>query len=573
MKTLILRCAQLAAVVLSSLAVGSRAAAQTAPAWTSARSTGAYLSPQTRRVTDAQGNIYETATFNPQTGVGQTLLTSRGSYDGYLAKYTPQGALAWIRQFGSTGADGTDDVALDAAGNAYVVGHFQGTLDMGNGQSLSAGTYLGTKAFVARYDAQGNLAWAKQSDDVAFDPAFPACIPVVLATAVAVDGAGNVFVSGGHVFSSGVSFGGQLVAPSTTLATPYTTYLARFSAATGDIQSIKNIFYSDRSTGAGVIYPIRLVSAPGGGIYVASNFYMAAEFPTGLTFPSPGSVNLMAMKYSAAGNLEWARTFGGPDFDDITGAAADASGNFYLTGTFRQSFSFAGSTFAGSTATASNEDGFLVRFSAQGAEQWAQTLVSASSDFLTNVCVDGGGNTYVTGSFGNQARLGTLALTSAGRGDALVASYSPQGQLRWAQQAGGPDDERALGLGFLAQGALQVHGYACYGVRFGSIALPGQGSYLGFIAQLDASATTLAAATALPLPQGLFPNPASDALHLPGLAPGTLVQVIDATGRVVREATVSAVAAVSVRGLAPGFYVVQATDAQGRRYASRVAVE
>ncbi|MDO7849937.1 T9SS type A sorting domain-containing protein [Hymenobacter sp. M29] len=574
MKTFTVRFAQLALVALSSVAFGPRAAAQTAPAWTSARGTGAYLSPYTRRVTDAQGNVYEAATFNPQTGVGRTTLTSRGSYDGYLAKYTPLGAVAWVRQFGSTGSDGADDMALDAAGNVYVVGHFQGTIDMGSGQNLSAGNnYAGSKAFVARYDAQGNLAWAKQSDNVANDPAYPACPPVVLATGVTVDGAGNVFVTGGHVYSRGISFDGQLVVPSTTVAAPYTTYLARFSAATGDVQSINNIFYSDRSTGAGVIYPLRLVSAPGGGVYVVTNLYMAASFPAGPTFPSPSSVNLMAMKYNAAGTLEWARTFGGPDFDDITGAAADAAGNLYLTGTFRQSFSFGGSTLAGATATAGTEDGFLLRFSAQGTEEWARSLVSAGSDFLTAVCVDGGGNAYVTGSFGNQARLGTLTLTSAGRSDLLVASYSPQGQLRWVQQAGGPDDERGLGLSFLAQGGLQVYGYACYGVAFGAIALPGQGSYLGFIAQLDASATTLAAATARPLPQGLFPNPASDGVYLPGLAPGTLVQVVDATGRVARTATVSAAAAVSVRGLAPGLYVLRITDRQGQTYAARVAVE
>lgn len=573
MKTPTVRFAQLAAVVLSSLAFGPRAAAQTTPAWDSARGTGSYLSPYTRRVTDAQGNMYEVGTFSVRTGVGQTVLTSRGSHDGYLAKYTPLGAVAWVQQLGSTGSDGTDDVALDAAGNVYVVGNFQGTIDMGHGQTLSAGNYVGTKAFVARYDAQGNLAWAKQSDDVSRDPAFPICTPQATATGVTIDGAGNVLVSGGHVYCSGISFGGQLLASSARVAAPYTTYLARFSAATGDVQCLKNLFYSDRSTGAGVVYPLRLVNAPGGGFYLVTDFLMGVSFPTGLAFPSPTSVNLMAAKYNAAGNLEWARTFGGPDFDDLTGAAADATGNLYLTGTFRQSLQFGGSTLTGSTATASTEDAFLVRFSAQGTEQWAQSLVSASSDYLSGVCVDGGGNAYVTGSFGNQARIGAFTLASVGSSDILVASYSPQGQLRWVQQAGGPGQDRGLGLSLLPQGSLQVYGFANYGATFGSITPSGVSSYSGFVAQLGASGTALAATTASPLPQGLYPNPASDGVYLPGLASGTLVQLIDATGRVARTTTMSAEAAVSVRGLAPGLYTLRTTDKRGQSYTARVAVE
>jgi hypothetical protein len=298
--------------------------AQPAPAWGNAQANQAYFSPYPHHVLDAAGNLYEVGTFSTATNVANTQLISQGSYDGYLAKYTPQGTLAWVRQFGSAGEDQAADVAVDAAGNAYVVGTFSNAISLGGGLRLDAGSYVGRKAFVIKYDPTGTPLWAQQNT------AYPAssgplCPPGSYAYAVQIDAAGTLSVTGSYGLATAFGFGSlKLASPisaNNSLLMPI--FLARFSAATGEPQAILPILYSDRSTGAGVIYPQQILSTPSGGTYLVTQYYMAPSFVTGLSFPAPTSVNILAAKYSATGQLEWAHTFGGPDFDNVTQAACD----------------------------------------------------------------------------------------------------------------------------------------------------------------------------------------------------------------------------------------------------------
>jgi hypothetical protein len=293
---------------------------------------------------------------------------------------------------------------------------------------------------------------------------------------------------------------------------------------------------------------------------------MAPSFVTGLAFSAPTSVNILAAKYSATGQLEWAHTFGGPDFDNVTQAACDAAGNLYLTGSFRQSLTFGTTTLTGR----GDDEGYLVKYSAQGLEQWAQALTSAEPDFLQGLCVDAASNVYVTGGFGDQAHLGTTILTSAGQSDIVVAAYTPQGHLSWVQQAGGPENDRGLSLGFTSAGRLRVFGYTGYQASFGSTSLY-NASYGGFAAEL--ASAPLAGVAAQVLPLGVYPNPARTQVHLPSLVPGAYVQLVDRLGRTARLAQVLPEATISVQGLLPGLYLLRATDAQNRLVTGCITVE
>jgi hypothetical protein len=555
-------------LVLAGLLVGQNAVAQTAPAWVSTKANQWYFSPAPRRVVDADGNLYEVGTFSVATNVASTVLTTQGGYDGYLAKYTPTGTLAWVHQFASVGEDQATDVALDAAGNAYVVGLFSHAISLGNGQTLSAGTYVGRKAFVIKYDPAGNPLWAQQNTSYP-GTSLPLCPPEASSFGVQVDAADHVIITGSYALATAFGFGSlQVASPisaNNSLLMP--VFMARFSATTGAPQLLIPIMYSDRSTGAGVMYPQKILNSPTGGYYLVTQYYMTPSFTTGVALPPTSSTDILVVKYTSTGQFEWARTFGGPDYDDVTQAATDAAGNIYLTGSFRQSLRFGATTLTSGGA----DDGYLVKYSPQGAEQWVQSLSSAAADILYGLCVDSPGNVYVTGGFGNQAHLGSATLTSAGMRDIVVAAYSPQGQLSWVQQAGGPDDDQGIKLGFTAQGRLRVFGYSGYNASFGTATVYTP-SYSGFVAELGLNTSPLAATAAQALPLGLYPNPASTQVHLPGLATGTKVQIIDILGHIVRSTAIALDATVPVQGLTPGIYTLRATDPQGHLLVGRVVV-
>ncbi|WP_437815088.1 hypothetical protein [Sorangium sp. So ce1078] len=103
----------------------------------------------------------------------------------------------WARGYGDTGADVGWSIASDAAGNYYVTGSFEGTVDFGAGPLTSAGL---TDVFLLKLDPSGALLWSKR-----FGSAYAEA-----GGAVAVDGSGNVLLAGidsNTDGNSGMSFG------------------------------------------------------------------------------------------------------------------------------------------------------------------------------------------------------------------------------------------------------------------------------------------------------------------------------------------------------------------------------
>ena len=89
---------------------------------------------------DTLGNVYTTGLFsgtvdfNP--GVGTVNLTSLGPADVFVQKLDTSGNFLWATSFGGIGSDIGYSVKIDASGNVYTTGFFEGTVDF----DPSAGT-------------------------------------------------------------------------------------------------------------------------------------------------------------------------------------------------------------------------------------------------------------------------------------------------------------------------------------------------------------------------------------------------------------------------------------------------
>jgi hypothetical protein len=116
--------------------------------------------------TDAAGNVYTagdfkgTVDFDP--GSGTVSLTSEGTYDMFICKLDPSGNFAWVKTIGGTLIEYVNSMTLDAEGNIYTTGYFQGTTDFdpgsGTNNLISAGA---GDIFICRLDASGNFVWVK----------------------------------------------------------------------------------------------------------------------------------------------------------------------------------------------------------------------------------------------------------------------------------------------------------------------------------------------------------------------------------------------------------------------------
>lgn len=97
---------------------------------------------------------------------------------GFVTKLSPGGGVLWSRDLFAAGDAYAFGVAADSAGNSFVVGE-------SSSRAPLAGSNESGRAFIAKFDSQGNPLWTRQfGDDVAS------------ARDVAIDALGNAFVTG-----------------------------------------------------------------------------------------------------------------------------------------------------------------------------------------------------------------------------------------------------------------------------------------------------------------------------------------------------------------------------------------
>ncbi len=152
------------------------------------------------------------------------------------------------------------------------------------------------------------------------------------------------------------------------------------------------------------------------------------------------------VKYDTKGSVVWAQKFGGTSDDRGSGVAVDVSHQGYITGFFESTnFTIGGVTL---TNYAPNENSslFVAKLDAMGNLLWAQSPRSSSSASGSRIVVDSAGNSYVAGTFTGTNYFGSTNLVSRGYSDALLLKYDPDGNLLWAQQAGGEYVDSAAGL-------------------------------------------------------------------------------------------------------------------------------
>lgn len=73
------------------------------------------------------GDFYNSGDFDPS--ASSNVLTSKGSNDVYVAKFSSTGAYQWAVAVGGTGSDTAQGIAVDSDGDVYVVGSFRDTAD------------------------------------------------------------------------------------------------------------------------------------------------------------------------------------------------------------------------------------------------------------------------------------------------------------------------------------------------------------------------------------------------------------------------------------------------------------
>jgi hypothetical protein len=297
----------------------------------------------------------------------------------FVVKFTVGGAVAWQRIWNGPTAHGKPSVAVGSDGSVYVAGH---SMRVDDGQAV-----------LLKFDPAGTLIWEREWGGPQGDSAG--------GVAVAQDG--SVYI-GGRTLSFGPSSAGL--------------FIVKFDAA-GSLVWQK---LWDNASGDTVTV------APDGNVYAAA------------TAPRPGGLaefDVVALKISSSGILQWARAYQAGEVVDARGgmAAAPDSGSIAIAGAIQ----------APSGGGVVDLAALLLKLDASGNLVFDREFGGKGGEDATGVAFGPGGLIYMSGTS-----------TSFGSGfqDAFVVSVQANGKAGTAVTWGGPAFETGGGVGVTATGSV-----------------------------------------------------------------------------------------------------------------------
>jgi TolB-like protein len=334
--------------------------------------------------------------------VGHTTSFGAGWYDIILIKTDANGNIIWAKTYGGTNDD-IDYFVQQTSDGGYIVA----------GRTDSFGAYW-DDIFLIKTNANGDVQWAKTyggtDDDVA---------RFVQQT---LDG-GYIVVGETYSFGEGLS----------------DIFLMK-TDANGNIIWAKTYggIVNDRA------YSVQQTSDGG---------YIVAGYTNSF---GAGGWDIFLIKTDANGNIIWAKTYGGTDFDWAYSVQQTSDGGYIVAG-WTDSFG------------AGLDDIFLMKTDANGNIIWAKTYGGIVNDRAYSVQQTSDGGYIVAGrtdSFG------------AGGWDIFLIKTDANGNVQWAKTYGGTNWDEASSVQQTSDGGYIVAGYT---LSFGA------GFYDAFLIKTDAN--------------------------------------------------------------------------------------
>ncbi len=380
----------------------------------------------------------------------------------------------WAKQL-----PGARHVALDNDGNVYTVGSFRDTADFDPGAGTVELTSAGERDIaISKLDSSGNYVWAVRIGGTEQD----------VGRGVDVDDVGNVYVTGYFTGTVDVDPG------------PGTLNLV--SGGSVDVVAVKldpsgQLVWARQLSGTGFIGPYDITLDDSGNVYTAGLFYETADFDPGMgtvNLTSTGSYDAFVWKLDPSGNYVWAAQAGGASFDLSYRVSVDSDGSVYAAGFFRETVDFDPGIGTVNLTSGGLADPYIWKLSSAGDLLWARQMSGLLDGAVGGLELDGDGNAYATGWFDGTADFdpgpGTSDLTADGT-DIFVTKLDSAGNLVWARQLGGPDNDRGLGVALDTAGSVytvgRFRGTADFDPGPGTFLLDSAGETDIFVSRLDAA--------------------------------------------------------------------------------------
>jgi hypothetical protein len=322
----------------------------------------------------------------------------------------------WLREYSSSALKGHAEgmaVATDPQGNFYVAGKAEG--------SFSSYDYLTIK-----YSSSGVELWSARYDGPAHG--------IDIANAVAVDAAGNVYVTG----------------LSTGLESRYDYATVKYDAA-GQQQWVTRY---DGLGHAGDVASSIAVDGDG-------SVYVSGESARAQSGGWSSNYDFATIKYNSFGGEEWVNRYDGraPYDDKPAGLALDRTGGIYVVGTSCDSIYYDSTSHYGVVYYVCT----VMKYASDGDQLWTVKYRPADSvsAFPLDFTVDSSGNIIIVG-YTSQALPGPWWNSTT---KCMTLKFTASGVLQWSSFYQDPHSQHAGGVRLVTDQAGNVYVAGAIGSR------------------------------------------------------------------------------------------------------------
>lgn len=536
-------------LTIISLLIFIQAKAQT-PSWSWARcsKTGndtTSLGEGWCNAADSVGNNYVGGTFKDTLIFGIDTLTESIGLTAFVAKYDAFGNIMWARQPKGNAYSWIMSIASDNSGNVYVAGYFKQAPIAFD--TIVLNLIGGHDMFLVKYDNLGSVVWAKVYGGVAGFTEL---------RDIATDIFGNIYAVG-EFSSPTINFDSHIL--TNTDSTSWTTdfFLTKFD-------SNGNTIWARSGKGAAneLGKSLNVSQDPSANVYIVGNFAstnLIIGNDTLVNVISNNTADIFTDKYDSNGNLLWAKGGGGIDQDYAYASALDATGNFYISGqNYSTSITF-------DSYTLFNPNSFLVKYNPLGNVEWVKAP-SFGTAGITCMAFNSYDKLLLIGDlFSDTIAYDTIFMTSTfNTDDMFIVEMNSSGDALWGEAYPfGGDDVVAI--------ACDSFGNAFVGGDFvKSVLIVGNDTLINtveetpFQAKLHFYYPTGIAEIITNIESVLYPNPITNELNIKtNINQPTVITLYDITSRKLLQETFTTTTTLNTTQLASGIYIYEVRNKNG----------
>lgn len=369
--------------------------------------------------TDAAGDVYVggqfsgTVDFDP--GAGTSNLTSAGSFDAFVAKYTSAGAFVWVAAMSGPADQWVQDLKVASDGSVFAAGVYQQTpdADPGAGTSTLPGAFNnGWNGYVWKLTSAGALG---------------AVAPLYSATDEAIYG---LALRGSQVLAVG-TFRNTLDfdhGAGTTNVTPIGARDAFFMTLNASDLS----FVSVLTTGGTLNDQYNKIEVDAAGnAYLIGNYYGTIDMDPGAgtaNTTSVGDQDFWITKLDASNTYKWGYGLGSAGTEDGLAVAVNNNGKIYYTGVAAGTIDYDPTAGVDSEPIIGMADWFILAMDSIGGYAGHNRYGSQNNDYAYAITTGSDARVMVTGSHSatmDVSTFNTFNLFTNGLAEAFIVRAIP----------------------------------------------------------------------------------------------------------------------------------------------------